>query len=185
MHRKLQYSRVKACHGLHGPYVMAYHGLLGPRDGLSRSSRSITVFAVIDAGTTFMSIASRLDQEPIVNGVKSKIRKKPAGKLSPCSEYDPASFQNSSEDQAIRMGPEHTICGIYQLFRKCSGGADGGVSAGSKVPSGRQCLDNLKVLCTSDQWLRVYRLWGAGRRIHRSVPSYREEGCRLGLPHPS
>ena len=121
MHRKLQYSRVKACHGLHGPYVMAYHGLLGPRDGLSRSSRSITVFAVIDAGTTFMLIASRLDQEPIVNGVKSKIRKKPAGKLSPCSEYDPASFQNSSEDQAIRMGPEHTICSIYQLFRKFFG----------------------------------------------------------------
>ena len=50
-----------------------------------------------------MSIASKSDQEPIVHGVKSKIRKKTAGKSSSDPEYAQANFQNPSEDQAILM----------------------------------------------------------------------------------
>jgi len=87
------------------------------------------------------------NHDPMVYGVKSKIRKKTAGNSSSCPEYARANFQNPSEDQAILMGRHQTIGGIYWLFRKYSGGADGGVSAVPKVPLGHQCngLDNLKV----------------------------------------
>jgi hypothetical protein len=87
---------------------------------------------------------------------------------------------------SISHGPDQTIGGIYRLFRKWLGGAEaGGVSAGSKFPLGRQLSVNyLKALCASRQWLGVNQLWGGGRGIHRVVPSYRKEGCRLGLSLP-
>jgi len=70
-----------------------------------------------------MSIASKSDHNQMVHGVKSKIRKKTAGNSSPCPKYARADFQNPSEDQAILMGPDQTIGGIYhRLSRKCSGG---------------------------------------------------------------
>ena len=50
---------------------------------------------------------------------------------------------------------------------------------------GRQLSVNyLKALCASRQWLGVNQLWGGGRGSHRVVPSYRKEGCRLGLSLP-
>jgi len=60
-----------------------------------------------------MSIASKSDHNQMVHGVKSKIRKKTAGNSSPCPKYARADFQNPSEDQAILMGPDQTIGGIY------------------------------------------------------------------------
>jgi len=66
-----------------------------------------------------MSIASKSDHNQMVHGVKSKIRKKTAGNSSPCPKYARADFQNPSEDQAILMGPDQTIGGIYRLSRKC------------------------------------------------------------------
>ena len=73
-----------------------------------------------------MLIASKSDHNQMVHGVKSKIRKKTAGNSSPCPKYAAlyarADFQNPSEDQAILMGPDQTIGGIYRLSRKCSGG---------------------------------------------------------------
>ena len=106
-----------------------------------------------------MSIASKSDQEPIVHGVKSKIRKKTAAKSSSCPEKARAGFQNPSEDRAILMGADQTIGGIYRLFRKCSGGADGGVSGlnGSIRPS---CLD--KVLSALQVNGRVFIDFGVG-----------------------
>ena len=104
-----------------------------------------------------MSIASKSDHDPMVLGVKSRIRKKTAGKLSSCPENARAGFQNSS---ASLMDPDQTIGGIYRLFRECPGGADCGVSAGSKVPLGNQCLDNMKDLCACEgQWLRIIDFW--------------------------
>ena len=87
-----------------------------------------------------MLIASKSDHDPMVHGVKSKIRKKNAGKSSSCPEYAQASVQIPREDQPMILGPDQTIGGIYRLFRKCSGGADGGVLGvnGSIRPS---CLD--------------------------------------------
>ena len=57
------------------------------------------------------------------------------------------------------LGPDQTIGGIYRLFRKCSGGADGGVLGvnGSIRPS---CLD--KVLCALLVNGRVFIDFGAG-----------------------
>ena len=106
-----------------------------------------------------MSIASKSYHDPIVHGVKSKIRKKTAGKSSSCPEKARAGFQNPSEDRAILMGADQTIGGIYRLFRKCSGGADGGVSGlnGSIRPS---CLD--KVLSALQVNGRVFIDFGAG-----------------------
>ena len=106
-----------------------------------------------------MLIASKSYHDPIVHGVKSKIRKKTAGKSSSCPEKARAGFQNPSEDRAILMGADQTIGGIYRLFRKCSGGADGGVSGlnGSIRPS---CLD--KVLSALQVNGRVFIDFGAG-----------------------
>ena len=69
-----------------------------------------------------MLIASKSDHDPMVHGVKSKIRKKNAGKSSSCPEYAQASVQIPREDQPMILGPDQTIGGIYRLFRKCSGG---------------------------------------------------------------
>ena len=74
-----------------------------------------------------MLIASKSDHDPMVHGVKSKIRKTNAGKSSSCPEYAQASVQIPREDQPMILGPDQTIGVIYRLFRKCSGGADGGV----------------------------------------------------------
>jgi len=106
-----------------------------------------------------MLIASKSDHDPMVHGVKSKIRKKNAGKSSSCPEYAQASVQIPREDQPMILGPDQTIGGIYRLFRKCSGGADGGVLGvnGSIRPS---CLD--KVLCALQVNGRVFIDFGAG-----------------------
>ena len=69
-----------------------------------------------------MLIASKSDHDPMVHGVKSKIRKKNAGKSSSCPEYAQASIQIPREDQPMILGPDQTIGGIYRLFGKCSGG---------------------------------------------------------------
>ena len=100
-----------------------------------------------------MLITSKSDHDPMVHGVKSKIRKKNAGKSSSCPEYAQASVQIPREDQPMILGPDQTIGGIYRLFRKCSGGADGGVLGvnGSIRPS---CLD--KVLCALQVNGRVF-----------------------------
>ena len=106
-----------------------------------------------------MLITSKSDHDPMVHGVKSKIRKKNAGKSSSCPEYAQASVQIPREDQPMILGPDQTIGGIYRLFRKCSGGADGGVLGvnGSIRPS---CLD--KVLCALQVNGRVFIDFGAG-----------------------
>ena len=106
-----------------------------------------------------MLIASKSDHDPMVHGVKSKIRKTNAGKSSSCPEYAQASVQIPREDQPMILGPDQTIGVIYRLFRKCSGGADGGVLGvnGSIRPS---CLD--KVLCALQVNGRVFIDFGAG-----------------------
>ena len=106
-----------------------------------------------------MSITFKSDHEPIIHGVKSTIRTKTTGKSSPGPEYARSNFQNLSEDKAILRGRDQTIGGIYRLFRKCSGGADGGVSGlnGSIRPS---CLD--KVLSALQVNGRVFIDFGAG-----------------------
>ena len=106
-----------------------------------------------------MSILSTSERQAIVRGVKSTIRKKSTAKSSSCHEYARASLKHPSEDQIIRVGSEQTIGTIYRMFRKISGGADGGVSGvnGSICPS---CLK--KVLCALEVNGREFIDFGAG-----------------------
>ena len=106
-----------------------------------------------------MSILSTSERQAIVCGVKSTIRKKSTAKSSSCHEYARASLKHPSEDQIIRVGSEQTIGTIYRMFRKISGGADGGVSGvnGSICPS---CLK--KVLCALEVNGREFIDFGAG-----------------------
>ncbi len=71
------------------------------RDASRHASSTVTAVS--------MPIASKSYHDPIVHGVKSKIRKKTAGKSSSCPEKARTGFQNPSEDRAILMGADQTI----------------------------------------------------------------------------